>query len=387
MPDATRAAVDVALAYQAATKTIGGRLSMILAALWGQVHPWTAVSDWQAQLPTAVGAFTAAQEASAAMADAYVGEALAAQGSTAVASLDGSALTVDPAALAGRAASGLSLENLLSIPAARAQAVVTTGGVSAAHALKAGVGSLQMYARTETADAATAAVQVSSVTHSVLRYMRVTGPLCCARCAILSGRLYKVAEFERHPNDRCSMLPVDDPRAVEVPDPATLFREGRITDLTRAETKALNMGADLSQVVNARDGMYRVGGRSYTNAGATLRGVAGARLAAADIARVSGNPRALYTNFTVSRREVAEAQAKYGPLFRRGAPFQRVTPVGVTTAAYTHAGSGRPTVAQILHDHPGHEEATRALINAGYILAERDAAASTASLERLFHAS
>ena len=398
MPGTLSAASETALAFQAATRTISGRLSAVLAVLWRQLDPWSVQASWDLRLPEAVGAFTAAQQAAAGMADGYVSRAVTAQGRTAeavapagVAGVDeGSPLLVDPAAFAGQAASGLSLETLLSIPAARAQQALI-GGMSRDLAMQAGEGSLRLYANTEVADAARDSAATSIVTHRVGGYIRVVGAMCCSRCGILSGRWYRYsAGFERHPGCHCINVPANEVDESEVPSPQELYRQGRITDLTAAEKQAIDMGADLNQVVNAHRGMYVAGGHEYTREGTTRRGVAGARILARDIARAGGaGPGGLYTNFTVSRQALAQATAKYGPMMRRGTPFQRRAPLGGTqqVSGYRRTATARMSPAEILRTSTSREDAVRQMINHGYVLSERDAAGSVTSLERLFRAS
>ena len=303
----------------------------------------------------------------------------------AVSALQGAGLAVNPAAFTGQTASGLSLETLLSIPAQRARQAVMAG-VSATDAMHAGEGALRMYAATEIPDVTRTAAAAAAAVKGTYEYIRVVGPFCCSRCAILAGRLYHTSGFERHPSCHCEMLPVAEADSADVPSPMDLYRQGRITDLTVAEKQALDMGANISQVVNAKKGMYTVGGRSYTTSGTTLRGVAGSRLTAATIDRAAGTPQALYGNMTISRQAVAQATAKYGPMMRRGTPFQRLTPTGVTTTAYRRSGVRR-SVSQILKDASTHEVAVTDLVNEGYILSPRDAAGSTSALNRLFAAS
>ena len=159
---------------------------------------------------------------------------------------------------------------------------------------------------------------------------------------------------------------------------------------THEERQAIDMGADLNQVVNANRGMYVAGDRQYTREGTTRRGVAGARIIARDIARAGGAPPGqVYANYTISRYELSKATAKYGPLMRRGTPFQRRAPLGGTQqvigANYTR--TGRLSVGEIMRTSTSPEDVTRQLINHGYVLDPRDAAGSTSALERLFRAS
>lgn len=226
-----------------------------------------------------------------------------------------------------------------------------------------------MYAETEIPDAARSATQVAMVTKRVDGYIRHVGARCCSRCAILSGRWYRwSAGFSRHPYCRCVHVPAS--RDVDVVSPAQLFREGRITDLTVAERRAVELGADLSAVVNSRQGMYVAGRQSFTVQGTTRRGIAGARMLAAQIHQASGGaPGQVFANYTISRSEVAQAEAKYGPLMRRGVPFLRSSPLGGSVeSSYRFTSTQRPTVRTILDLASTREEATRLLINYGYIV-------------------
>lgn len=381
-----QAGADIALLYQTATTVIAGRLSKILEWLWGQVDPLDVTGSWLALLPEAEGAFAAAQAATAAMAEPYVERALTAQGVD-VAALQAkaaadaahargviSALTqtgvpeLAPGAFTGATAAGWPLDALLTVPAERA-AVALRDGARPADVLRAGRSALQMYASTEVHDVARASVQTVSTVQHVDGYVRHIGFRCCGRCAVLSGRWYRYSSgFERHPRCRCTMVPAS--RDVEITTPLELYRQGRITDLTRAEREALDMGADISQVVNSRMGMYVAGGEKFTVSGTTRRGVAGARMIARDIARAGGAaPGGTYTNYTVDRRRVAAAEAKYGPLMRRGNPFTRATKTGPeNVAGYWRAANARPTVATILKHASTREERVRLLTNYGYLL-------------------
>jgi hypothetical protein len=381
--DETQAAVDAAVAYRAATATVTGRVSAVLAMLWRELDAAGIGPGWARRLPEAVGAFTAGQSAVAGMADGYVARTLTAQGATPAAA----GVAVDAAAFAGDGASGIGLDTLLAIPAARADAAVAAG-MAPGDALRAGEAALRMYAATEMPDAGTLSVQASMVAHHAQRYVRVVGARCCSRCALLSGRIYKVRAFERHPRCSCVCLPVAVVGLADIPSPIDLYRQGRITDLTQAEREALDHGADISQVVNAKQGMYVAGGRSYTATGTTRRSVGGARMLQARIDQAAGTPQARYTNFTVSRAASAAAAAKYGPLMSRGLPYQRRGPAGGTELVQGQFRvPGRPTVAQIMRDHASREDRETALLNYGYLIRERDAATSTAALDALFRAS
>lgn len=85
-------------------------------------------------------------------------------------------------------------------------------------------------------------------------HVRTLTPPSCSRCAILAGRWYRWSDgFQRHPKCDCTMLPGG--RSAGVADPFGAFERGEITDLTKAQTKAVRDGADISRVVNATKGM------------------------------------------------------------------------------------------------------------------------------------
>lgn len=142
---------------------------------------------------------------------------------------------VRPEAFAGRAADGRSLLRLV---------------VQADDDLAA----LERMARTEVADAARGAASVEIAARVGLGWTRMVNPPCCADCAILAGAYYKWNDgFERHPNCDCRHIPTVEDAAGDVrTNPDALFRNGHITNLTQAETKAIKAGADMTAVVNSR---------------------------------------------------------------------------------------------------------------------------------------
>lgn len=104
-------------------------------------------------------------------------------------------------------------------------------------------------------DAGRTASAVDMVTRpKVTGYVRVVGGKSCARCAILAGRVYRYStDFQRHPQCDCTMQPTTLSIGRDyTTDPMEAFHAGRIRGLSRADTKAINEGADISQVVNVR---------------------------------------------------------------------------------------------------------------------------------------
>lgn len=136
------------------------------------------------------------------------------------------------------------------------------------------------------ADAARSASSVSMATRpKVYGYVRVVSTPCCSRCAILAGREYRWdADFPRHPQCDCSELPIEHPGSEFLTDPEELVDGGHVRGLSKADMDAYHDGADLSQLVNAKNGgLQRVNfgpGRTVTttNAGTSSRGVAGRSL-------------------------------------------------------------------------------------------------------------
>lgn len=101
-------------------------------------------------------------------------------------------------------------------------------------------------------DAARAAESVAVAVRPNIYHIRYVSPPCCARCAILAGRVYRwSAGFQRHPGCDCSMIPTTI-AAPYAPDTDELVRSGQVRGLSKADAQALADGADLSRVVNVR---------------------------------------------------------------------------------------------------------------------------------------
>lgn len=109
---------------------------------------------------------------------------------------------------------------------------------------------------TEISDVSRVVTGVSVTTRPTLEgYVRYLNPPSCSRCVVLAGRVYKWLDgFQRHDNCDCDMIPVES--ADELPswatDPMEAFRRGEVTGLSKADTKAVQDGANLAQVVNVR---------------------------------------------------------------------------------------------------------------------------------------
>jgi hypothetical protein len=264
---------SLALAVVARVQSIWSGLAAenILASLQG---------DQGAAILDAVvaGQLTAAQGA-----QAFVGQAMAERGAAAR-----MAAEVTPSALAGVASDGRPLTTLLYVPAITTYTTLAAGA-DPATALLAGMNQMARMVATQISDTSRAATQVAMVTHRrCIAYVRVVKLPACGRCIILAGRQYSYSTgFRRHPKCDCGMDPIDIERWGEVPSPERLVAQMSPQEQRRrlgaAAVDALDKGADLAQVVNARKGMQTmtIDGRKVktTTEATTLRGIAGKRLA------------------------------------------------------------------------------------------------------------
>ena len=103
-------------------------------------------------------------------------------------------------------------------------------------------------------DAGRAAESVATAARPNVGHVRYLSPPSCSRCAILAGRAYRYSDgFQRHPGCDCVMVPATEDAAPGLAsDPAGLLREGKVTGLSKADTRAIADGADPNKVVNVR---------------------------------------------------------------------------------------------------------------------------------------
>jgi hypothetical protein len=221
--------------------------------LWSQMRPGNFDGSWARIAPRMV-AFTAGAQMAAAEAGAgYVPAVLAEQG------IDVDPLAeIVPAAFSGRASDGRSLEGLLTGPLVHAKTAVARG-LDGGDALKLGQKWLEQALQTAVADAARDATQASIAVRPRVGFVRMVNPPCCSRCAVLAGRVYRFHEaFDRHPQCDCLHIPTTVSRADALTaDPRRLAEQGLITDLTRAQRRRLDDGADLSRVLNESRDRWR----------------------------------------------------------------------------------------------------------------------------------
>ena len=229
-----------------------------------------------------VDAVVAGQLSVADAAQAYIAAQMAAQGGGAATE---AALTA--AAIAGIAPDGGPLETLLFLPAIGVRRRLAAG-MPPEEAMLGGLTDMAMYASTAIADSARSSEQVGmAANRSCVAYVRVVQLPACARCIILSGRMYTYSEgFLRHPRCDCLHLPLREHEWPGVPTPRQLFDRMPTGEQRRVFTndgaRAIRSGADVGQVVNARRGMStaHMFGRDLrvTSEGTTRRGLYGSRM-------------------------------------------------------------------------------------------------------------
>lgn len=273
----------IADARYAQVQTISRSVVGAVQTLWRDATPDRILSAMQGETGRQIlNSVIAGQLSAAQGAQSFVTGAMLAQG----AGLEAAA-TLNPGALAGIAMDGRPLATLLYLPA------ITTAqglqlGMSPDLALARGLGQMAtMVASTITDTARTATSVAMTAEPRCYGYVRVVKAPACSRCIILAGRQYTHSEgFKRHPKCDCGMEPMsqEEWRArADTQSPDELFKsmtpEERRKRFGVAGAEALEKGADMSQVVNARRGMTTTTtGKKVTSEGTTKRGIGGKAL-------------------------------------------------------------------------------------------------------------
>ena len=158
-------------------------------------------------------------------------------------------------------------------------------GFDTAMSILSGAYFLEMVTRTLVADAGRIADMAGMIARPrVVSYVRVVELPACPRCIILAGAEYSLSEgFLRHPRCDCTVAPRRPGDTWELPSPTSLYEQMTPAQQRRsfgeAGMQAINEGADIAQVVNARRGMTTATryGREVqaTREGTTKRGVYG----------------------------------------------------------------------------------------------------------------
>lgn len=345
--------LQAAEAHHRDVALLGRQATAVVMRDWSQVDPADIGGSWSAAQPTVAAAVVGAQTVAAEMADPYLRVML-----------DDEDTAVDVGGMVSLDPGGLYA------PALRAKALIGQG-VPARRALGEAGRWLALLVAGSVADTAglSVAAGMGARPHGS-GYYRMLTPPSCSRCAILAGRHYRYnAGFQRHPHCDCVHIPTREADDSYLFDARGAIEAGKVTGLSAAERRAIvEFGADPSQVVNARKGMYLAsGGLRATYTGTSRRAVAGARMLARDIDRALGVDvtTRTYANWTFDRL----AALKHAELFRRGKTYTRTTSTGrVQQYAYRFLRTLRPTPETILAEAGSRAAAIRLLTNYGYIL-------------------
>lgn len=224
-------------------------------AEWSKVNPERVASEWGRLLPKVTAMVQRGQLHAAQGTHTFMRELLGpdAEGSP----------EVVPEQFASQTPDGRNLMGLL------ARAIPTTlrsiaAGVSPRAAMARGAAFLDLSTRTVVADTGRQADQAAMVgNRKVTSYVRVVELPACSRCIILAGREYGVsAGFLRHPRCDCTMEPVTRRNKPTPLDAEDLFErmtpDQRRKVFGEAGSKAIEDGARISSVVNARKSMDKV---------------------------------------------------------------------------------------------------------------------------------
>lgn len=242
---------------------------------------------------------------------------------------------LQPDALVGIASDGRSLESLAAQSVVTAK-VAISDGASTGQALDDGGAWLQLMSALQVADAGRVAVGIGVASRRNLGgHVRVLNLPVCQRCAVLGGRFYRwSSDFDRHPGDDCSMMPVRSQAQARsdglMLDPQAAYRAGQIKDMTEAQIKAIADGADLQDVVNAYRGMSTT---------ATSRSLSARRIRQVERERAAIEP-GYQASLAAGRPDLLAPLAN----LPRAGNFRRLTPEGI----YSIAGTNRAEAIRLL---------------------------------------
>jgi len=239
-------------------------------------------SSWLTLAPSMIQVTDLAQERVASLAQQYIPDVLAETGQKrAVAPT----LAVNASSLVGTAGDGLPTEGLLYQGVVHARQQVAQGATWR-QGLASASGLLTVAVGTLVADTARASESLAMGARPVGGQVRMLNPPSCSRCVVLAGRWYrKSTGFQRHPGCDCVHIPTSEGLAGDLTvDPRAYFDSlddaGKVKFAgSKANLEAIELGADINQIVNA----YRTGMRTaqlygksitYTLEGTTRHGLA-----------------------------------------------------------------------------------------------------------------
>lgn len=255
-----------------------GQLNVVLRgvrAVWRMMVGRNWEQAWRSDVgPRMVDLVSTAQVTAAAGSDAYMAAVLTELGLPAE-----SPSMLNIPAFAGVGGDGRSLESHLYgsvIVAAHAQYQPNVSGLSRTALEEYALGEAEAYLEEITAtimaDVARAA-EISAIADRpwVDGFVRMIEPGACSRCVVLAGKFYLYNDgFLRHPRCRCTHIPYAENMAHDVlTNPNDYFDSLSPAEqdkaFTAAGAEAIRLGANISQVVNARRGMHtaQINGRGW----------------------------------------------------------------------------------------------------------------------------
>ena len=289
---------ELAQDHQIERERLAHATARLAARLWREIDTDNLAADWTRKVHRVAALVAAGQLEAARQADPYLAELL----------VDAESVgQVNAEALSGIASDGRDLTDLLMYPVWSALSALRRG-LSLAAALVSGQALLDLLARTMVSDAGRAADLIAMAARpAVTSYVRVVELPACARCIILAGREYGLSTgFQRHPRCDCTMEPVTANYKPDIVSPEAVYESMSPAERRKAfgevGMEAIDQGADIAQVVNARRGMTTATryGRTVeaTTEGQTRRGLTrgrrpnGApRLMPEEIMRIAGDDR------------------------------------------------------------------------------------------------
>lgn len=282
---------DAARRHYLVQKAITASVVARIRAVWARIDAGDLDVSWVAEQARMVAVLVSGLAIAASQADTYLDAILTELGIN-----PDRTATVVAAAFAGTASDGRPITSLLYEPVISTK-VALGAGLGATQALASGEAALMRIAATQMQDAGRMSVGVGIAARpAVTSYTRMLSPPSCARCAVLAGRVYRWnSGFQRHPHCDCRHIPsIENVAGDLTTNPDAYFRSLSTADQDRYFTKAgaetIRQGGDISQVVNARRGMYQANGMTFTRVG-SRRVVGGRRLMPETILEQAGNDR------------------------------------------------------------------------------------------------
>ncbi|MGO4583633.1 hypothetical protein AB4Z38_07060 [Arthrobacter sp. 2RAF6] len=303
------AVAEVAADFQARQISLAARTASVVVGLWRGVNPTSMSASWGGVAARAALLVQRAQFVMAANVDPYMESVADAFGAV---SFTEAGLQPQGFA-AGFTDDGRPMNGLLLTGPINAKRAIASG-FSVSGAMDAGAAALRTAVESQIAGAGSSASMVAMFMrdapapvsaepfkgpggHTYVKgsdglvkpyfrpqsYVRMIQAGACSRCIILAGKHYhKQAPFLRHPRCHCTHIPVDE-NVDDYPatDPKAYYESlspaERVKAFGKAGVDAIDAGADMNQVVNARQGMYVTkDGQKATREGTTKRGLYGA---------------------------------------------------------------------------------------------------------------